>query len=105
MTHLRDVDPRLVYLVGGAAALWLLWQLGFFRGLGRAAVNAAGDLAGGVAEGLGEQVGLPRTNKTECDRALEEGRTWDASFVCPAGAFLDHVFSGSRSRERVPGQE
>ncbi|WP_300752656.1 hypothetical protein [Janthinobacterium sp.] len=60
--------------------------------LGEAVGNAAGAAAGGVVLGLGDQVGLPRTNMTECEKALAEGRTWDASFACPAGKFLGSFF-------------
>lgn len=38
----------------------------------------------------------PRTNETECDRALREGRTWDASFACPAARFITEGIFGSR---------
>lgn len=53
---------------------------------------ATGALSGGVV-GVGDVVGVPRTNETECDCAKREGRTWDASFACPAGDFLKYVFN------------
>lgn len=34
---------------------------------------------------------IPKTNMTECERAMAEGRTWDASFACPAGTFIDYL--------------
>jgi hypothetical protein len=40
----------------------------------------------------GDALGVPRTNMTECEKAKAEGRTWDASFACPAGDFLGYVF-------------
>lgn len=52
----------------------------------------AGAFVGGV-ESIGEQVGIPRTNQTECERAIAEGRTWDASFACPAGTFIKSLFN------------
>ncbi len=52
----------------------------------------AGAFVGGV-EAVGEQVGIPRTNMTECERAIAEGRTWDASFACPAGTFIKSIFN------------
>lgn len=42
---------------------------------------------------IGDTIGVPRTNETECQKAQREGRTWDASFACPAGSFLSYVFS------------
>jgi hypothetical protein len=44
--------------------------------------------AGNAVQTVGETFGVPRTNETECQKALREGRTWDASFACPAGTFL-----------------
>lgn len=100
---LKDIPAPVQLVAVGVLAFLLLERLGFFRGLGRAAVNAAGGLAGGVVEGIGEQVGIPVTNQTECERAIAEGRTLDASFACPAGTFLSSLFTSSdepRSRER-----
>lgn len=34
---------------------------------------------------------LPSTNQTECERAMAEGRTWDASFACDASTFLRYL--------------
>jgi hypothetical protein len=56
------------------------------------ALGVLGDIAGGVVIGAGDVLGIPRTNMTECERALAEGRTWDASFACPAKTFLGSFF-------------
>lgn len=91
-----------ILILGGAAALaaWWIWKRG---GLAAAAGDVAGAAAGavvdmadgivsGTVEGIGAAVGIPATNMTECERAKAEGRTWDASFACPAGDFLKYVF-------------
>jgi hypothetical protein len=66
------------------------------KAVGQAAGGAAVDLVDGVlkgtVQGVGTAVGVPVTNLTECERAKIEGRTWDASFACPAGDFLKYVF-------------
>lgn len=58
--------------------------------------KAAGDAPAGVVLGIGDSLGIPRTNETECDRALREGRTWDASFACPAARFITEGIFGAR---------
>lgn len=74
------------------------------KALATAAVDAAGGVGetigqgvvaagSGVVLGIGDGLGVPRTNMTECERAKAEGRTWDASFACPAGDFLSYVFN------------
>lgn len=63
--------------------------------LGGAAVDLAGGVVAGAAEGIGDVFGVPRTDMTECERAKAEGRTWDASFACPAGDFLGYVLGGN----------
>lgn len=68
---------------------------------GRAAARAAGELAGGAVVGIGEAVGIPATDLDECERALAEGRTWDASFACPAGRFIRYVFGSSPAPEPI----
>lgn len=59
--------------------------------VGGAAVEAVGGVVGGVATGIGDAIGVPRTNMTECEKAMAEGRTWDASFACPAADFLGYI--------------
>lgn len=56
--------------------------------VGSGVVNAGA----GVVLGIGDAVGVPRTDMTECQRALAEGRKWDASFACPAGTFIGSFF-------------
>ncbi|MCE3602377.1 hypothetical protein LXA47_01955 [Massilia sp. P8910] len=60
--------------------------------LGGAVVDAVDGAASGAVVTIGDKVGLPRTNMTECEKALAEGRTWDASFACPAGKFIGSFF-------------
>lgn len=60
--------------------------------IAQAGVQAAGDAAAGAVIGTGKILGIPETNETECQKALREGRTWDASFACPAGTFLGSLF-------------
>lgn len=88
-----------VYLVAGAAVLAALAYV-VIRGpgqvgadLGGAAVDLVDGVIGGAVVGVGEKVGIPATNQTECERAKAEGRTWDASFACPAGDFIGYLFN------------
>jgi hypothetical protein len=60
--------------------------------LGGAAVDLAGGAVAGVALGVGDAVGVPRTDMTECEKAIAEGRKLDASFACPAGTFIKSLF-------------
>jgi hypothetical protein len=56
------------------------------------AIQTASTAAGNAIQSVGEVIGIPRTNETECQKALREGRTWDASFACPAGTWLSSTF-------------
>jgi hypothetical protein len=58
---------------------------------GAAVINLGGGVVAGASQAIGDAVGVPRTNMTECEKAKAEGRTWDASFACPAGDFLDYI--------------
>lgn len=58
-----------------------------------AVVGAADGLIVGSVTAAGKAVGVPETNMTECERAMAEGRTWDASFACPASDFLKYVWN------------
>lgn len=79
-----------VLLAVGAVAYFFL----------RGAKGAAKDVSKGLVNvgvgsvlGVSEALGIPETNQTECEKALAEGRTWDASFACPAGKFLGSLFT------------
>lgn len=62
--------------------------------VGTAAVETVKDATAGVAVGIGDAIGVPRTNETECQAAMRDGRTWDASFACPASTFIDYTIHG-----------
>jgi hypothetical protein len=59
--------------------------------LGNAAVELGGGIVAGAAETIGDGIGVPRTDMTECEKAMAEGRTLDASFACPASTFLSYM--------------
>ena len=65
---------------------------------GAAVVNAATGAAVGAVEAVGQAVGIPPTDADKCAAAIAEGRTWDASFACPAVDFLSGTW------KRVTGQ-
>lgn len=94
------VNP--VYLVAGglvaAALAWAIWTnkggaMGVGQALGGAAVDLVDGAVSGVVVGIGEQVGIPATNKTQCEIDKAKGDTWAASFSCPASDFLRYVWS------------
>lgn len=65
--------------------------------VGALASTAAMDMANGVLQGavetVGEAVGIPKTNMTKCEQDRAAGRTWDASFSCPAADFFDYLWN------------
>lgn len=90
--------PTPYLIAGGAVLAALLWAASRgAKGTGEAIGGAVVDMADGVISGavttIGSAVGVPKTNLTECERAKLEGRTWDASFACPAKDFLSYVFN------------
>lgn len=92
-----NISP--VYLAAGGAVLAaLLWikakgASGTGQAIGQAAVDLADGIVSGAVVGAGSLVGIPATDQAECERAKAEGRTWDASFACPAGNFLKYLFN------------
>ena len=62
------------------------------KSIGAAAAGGVLGAVDGVVVGIGGALGVPETSESECDRAIREGRTWDASFACPAGRFLRSIF-------------
>lgn len=82
-------------IAGGLFAAWLM-----LRGAKQTAQDVAGGVVGmaegtitGAVIGIGEGFGVPETSPTQCQRDKAAGRTWDASFSCPAKEFLSYFFS------------
>lgn len=89
------------WLLAGAAlaglALYLLTRKGAAVEAGAAVGSAVVDLGAGAVLGVGDAIGIPRTDKTKCQQAIEAGDWWAASFDCPAGDFLGAVIDGGNT--------
>lgn len=72
-------------------------------GVGQAVGQGAVDVVTGTITGIGDGVGVPRTNADKCSLAIAEGRSWDASFYCPAGTFIKYMLDGSKLPPFDPG--
>lgn len=81
--------------VGLAVYAWRKGPGGIAKDAGNAAGAAAGGLVIGTVTGIGEGIGIQKTDQTECERAIAEGRWWDASFACPAKRFISSIFGGA----------
>lgn len=97
-----------IALYGGAAALGavVLYVLAKKKSgeslagsAGRAAATAVGDAAVGAVKGIGSVFGIPDTSLTQCEKDIAAGRTWDASFSCPAGRFVGSIFNSTAARD------
>lgn len=89
-------NSKLVLLAAGAVIGLIIVKKNFPGAIADAAAGAVGvigEAVGGVVIGVGDVLGVPRTDETECERAMREGRTLDASFACPAGTWLKYVWN------------
>lgn len=80
--------------LGVLAAGLVIWQRGVAQtaqDIGQGAVSAVDGALGGVLMGAANALGVPVTSKTQCQLDMEAGRTWDASFSCPAGTWLKYL--------------
>ncbi len=98
---MKDATAKLLIAAGAIAALLYVVKKngglgGVAAGAASALVGAVGDAASGVVLGIGDAIGVPRTDMTACEQAIAEGRTWDASFACPAGTFIGSLVSNDR---------
>lgn len=88
------VGVAVLALLGVA---WYATRPGQAAAIGSAAVGAAAEVGSGVVLGVGDVVGVPRTDADQCTRDIAAGRTWDASFSCPASRFISEGLFGSNS--------
>lgn len=73
----------------GIALILFAPKIGGF--LGKQAVGTVTNIAKGAVIETGKAIGIPETDVTMCQIAMNEGRTWDASFYCDAATFLRYV--------------
>lgn len=88
------------YLIAGGAVLAALAWVSLRGGpkqagqaIGGAVVDLADGVIAGTVTGAAQLVGIPKTEPSKCEKAKAEGRTWDASFYCPAGDFIRYLWS------------
>lgn len=91
------LSPEMMMAGAALLAVAYFWMRGakqagqdIGEGISGAVVGTVDGVLSGTVKGVGEMVGVPKTNMTECERAKAEGRTWDASFACPAGDFIKY---------------
>lgn len=97
---------KKTYLVAGAVAAvavaYVVWRARSASGslahdlgytVGSAAFSAVDGALSGVVYGVGDAIGVPRTNMTQCELDKAAGRTWDASFSCPAKDFISYLWN------------
>ena len=82
---------------GLALGAYLVYKLvsqgvaGTSAAITRGVVGTVVDAGAGAVVGAGQAVGIPATDPDECLEALYAGRTWDASFACPATTFIRYL--------------
>lgn len=90
MNWSADNIAKLAALAAAAFGVYYVATKGV-KAAASAATGVVVDAASGVVIGAGKAVGIPETDESECAKAMREGRTWDASFACPAGTFLKYA--------------
>ena len=90
-----SISPLAVLALLAVAGVGLYVAKKGMAGAAAGAVAAVGDAAVGTVQGIGQLVGIPLTDETACEKAKREGRTWDASFACPALDWVGYVFTSS----------
>ena len=88
-----SVDTKLLVAVAVVATVGA-WYVGSrLPEMAEALPGVIADTGAGLIIGTGDILGIPHTNETACQAAIREGRTWDASFVCPAGTWIESLFN------------
>lgn len=89
-----------LYIIGGGALLFIaMAATGTGKAVGKTIGGGAVDLVDGVVSGAvvgtGEVFGIPATNVSQCQADMAAGKTWAASFSCPAKTFIKYIFGGA----------
>lgn len=89
------LTPGAIVALGAAAVAALYLLRGQASNVAAGAVGAVVDAGAGAVLGVGDAFGVPRTSATQCQQDIAAGRTWDASFSCPAGTFISQGLGGA----------
>jgi hypothetical protein len=89
-----------VHLLAGGAVLAAVLYVSLRGGvkavatdIGGAAVDMVDGVVSGAVVAVGEKINIPQTNLTQCEQDKAAGKTWDASFSCPASDFIRHLWN------------
>lgn len=91
-TPYGNIEPWMIGVGAGILVLIFFNAKVVTKETTKKVIEVGAGVLEGAVEGIGETVGVPPTNMTACELAKKEGRTWDASFECPAGDFLGWVW-------------
>jgi len=86
-------ELKLMAMGAGVLILGAWYMSSRLPEMAEALPGVIADTGAGLIIGTGDILGLPRPNETACQAAIREGRTWDASFACPAGTWIESLFN------------
>lgn len=87
------MKTETLIILGAAGGLLAWFMVKGAGGVAQSVGTAVVDTGTGFVYGIGDGIGIPRTNMTQCQKDIADGKTWDASFSCPAGTFLKSLFN------------
>lgn len=111
--NVKDFTPTQIVVAAAIGAALLYWlkkkaegvtAAGVGQAVAGAAVDAATGVVSGTVKAIGGAVGVPETSKTQCQRDIENGDTWGASFSCPAGDFMRYVATGKGPQDATAAE-
>lgn len=89
-SNLTPKERDTLLIIAAGALLFFVPK--FTQVITKQAVKAAGGVLTGAVIGAGEVIGVPETSVDQCQADIAAGKTWDASFSCPATDFLKYIF-------------
>lgn len=93
---MKLTQTQWLVLLGAGVGLAFLLLPKLARKTAQSVATVGTEVIGGVIEGtvvgIGQEISVPATDKTQCQKDIDAGRTWDASFNCNAADFLKYVF-------------
>jgi len=86
-------ELKLMAMGAGVLILGAWYMSSRLPEMAEALPGVIADTGAGLIVGTGDVLGIPHTDRDACAAAIREGRTWHASFVCPAGTWIESLFN------------
>jgi len=86
------MSDKELMILGAVVGVAFLLLPKIAKAAAQTVATVPGAIIEGGVKGVGSSFGIPDTEMSQCQKDVAAGRTWEASFSCPAADFIKYAF-------------